>query len=103
MLVLTILSWLISDSPRCKGGAGGIWERLKIPLNPPFSKGDLKAFSPGLLPTAVFLPYSSLIHQQAFPSLSPSTPLCQWWVRLSVKGEGIYEGIRMDTERTRRS
>ena len=56
MVVLTMLSWLISDSPLCKGGSGGIWERLKIPLNPPFSKGDLKAFSRGLLPTADRLP-----------------------------------------------
>ena len=26
--------------PFLKGGKGGFYNRLKIPLNPPFSKGD---------------------------------------------------------------
>ena len=69
--------------PFAKGGKGGVGERLKIPLNPPFSKGDSTAFFRSLPPTAGFLSYCFRIQQQPFPNLHPLNPQSQ--VRPAVR------------------
>ena len=80
MLGLTLLSGYVRNSPLCKGGLGGIWERLKIPLNPPLPNGDLQPSSRRLLTTAAFFPYSSLFsnnHSRPFTPQHTVSSVCQ--------------------------